>query len=142
MSKVIERKLTEDEFDQLLLEAPVTETRNLKEILGGQAYSYFEKRNLEITGILSGDRPIYFGALLKNSEGKNALWTVVNSRVKEQFSLFKISKRLVHKWAKRRGTIYATMEKINIKNIEWTKRLGFEVAEINNGLITFKLKEV
>ena len=129
-----ERILTKDEFDSLLDSAPESETRNLKRILGSNAYDYLMNNTKEISGIVNS-RPIYFGALSK----ENQLWTIVNSDVKEQFSLYKISKRRVYKWLDKYGVIYATMEKVNLKNILWTIKLGFKKIKEDLTTITFKL---
>ena len=43
-------------------------------------------------------------------------------------------------WGKRYKSIYATMEK-NFVNMKWTKRIGFDVVNIDGNLITFKFKE-
>lgn len=119
-----QRKLTKDELNRLLDEAPETETRNLKHTLSHmkvEPYDYFEKNTKENDGIVSDGRPIYFAAL----SHLNELWTVVNKDVKEQKSLYKISKNQVYQWRRMHGNIYATMEKISEKNMKWTMKMGF-----------------
>ena len=134
------RKLTKDEFNRLFAEAPDTETRNLKAILGEWAYQFFQERSLEQEGLVINKRPIYFGAVAFNRDKETFnLWTMVNSNVREQFTLFKVAKRTVYKWLKKFGVLYATMEKINTKNIEWTKRLGFKTVYEDDRIITLKL---
>ena len=137
-----QRKLTRKEVAELINDAPDTETRNLvayiKE-LNLDAYDFFNIYGIENDGIVSDGRPIYIGILTKNSNREHELWTVVNSNVKEQFSLFKLSKRQVSAWSKKYGNIYATMEKTNPQNIKWTERLGFKRIEESDNLITFKL---
>ena len=132
------RVLTKDEVNRLIKEAPESEVRNLIRIAkkdGKGAYEFLQKHKKEESGIVSKGRPIYMAILSKNNE----LWTVVNSDVKEQFSLFKISKRTVNNWKKKYGMVTAVMEKTNKKNIEWTKKIGFVVGGETKDLIAFIL---
>jgi hypothetical protein len=133
------RPLTEKELLRLVEEAPDTETRNLKFLIK-DIYGFFRDKAIEQEGIIINKRPIYFGAITFNHiRNRFELWTVVNKDVKEQFSLYKIAKRIALHWAKFYGQIYATMEKINLKNIEWTKRIGFIPIQETDRTITLKL---
>lgn len=142
---ILQRKLNHSEMLQLLDEAPETETRNLKRFLfdnNMDAYEFFNKYGVENDGIVINSRPVYLASLMKNNDGEYELWTVVNSNVKEQKTLYKISKQQVHKWKEKYGEIYATMEKVNPKNIKWTQKLGFNIINESDHVITFKLSGV
>ena len=128
------RKLKPNELKQLINEAPASETRFIKEIK--HPYIHFQRAK-EQSGILNS-RPLYFGALMKDGD-RYILWTIVNKNVKQQFSLFKISKRTAQEWAKKYGRIYATMYKGNIKNLQWTKRIGFKPIKEDDETITLCL---
>jgi len=132
------RRLTSEEFKQLITEAPETETVNLRRILGNEAYVFFDIHALDHFGLFSDGRPIYMVALTQMN-GHKELWTVVNSDVREQFSLFKHCKRTLKHWLDKYKEIYATMDKMNPKNIAWTKRLGFRVIEETDQTILFKI---
>ena len=129
------RKLTKQEFNRLLDEAPDTETRNLKRILGNDAYEHFEIMAKAHFGLLSNGRPIYWAVLSKD----NKMWTIVNSEIKEQFSLYKYCKRGIYNWLRMFGKITATMEDKNEKNLKWTMFMGFKIIKKGDGLITLSL---
>lgn len=130
------RKLTEDEFDQLISDAPESETRFIRK--KPYPYIWLNSVALENLGIVINGKPIYLGAIVKNRHTHQPeLWTVVNSNVKEQFTLFKISKRVIHNWLNKYHCIFATMYKDCDKNLKWTQRLGFR--KINDGLDTVTL---
>lgn len=133
------RFFTRYDFNKLLNEALDTETRNLIRItreLNQDPYDFLIDNSLELWGLLINDRPIYLAVLSKNKE----LWTIVNSNVKQQFSLFKYAKRDLYKWLDKYGVIYATMEKVNPKNMKWTERLGFKKLKEDNFTITYILQ--
>jgi hypothetical protein len=134
------RSLTEDELSRLITEAPDTEKRNLLRIIskiGINPFAFFKDKAVENSGIIIDNEPIYFGALT-NSLGKYYLWTIVNGKVKYQYSLFKIAKRMAKNWAVKYGKIYAQMEK-NKKHTEWVERIGFKAIEETKDYITFSL---
>ena len=133
------RPLTKTELDVIIEEAQDSETRNLKRLVR-EPYDFFQRKSVAQNGIVIDKRPIYFGAITFN-QGKERfeIWTIVNKNVREQFSLYKIAKRLSHQWAKTYKEIYATMEKINLKNVEWTKRIGFLPVQETDRLITLRL---
>jgi hypothetical protein len=133
------RVLTKKELNNIITNAVDTETRNLNKIID-EPYEFFKNKAVRQEGIIINGRPIYFYALTFNKpKNRFELWTIVNSDVKEQFSLFKLAKRISQDWIKTYKEIYATMEKVNLKNIEWTKRLGFIPIQENENTITFKL---
>jgi len=134
------RPLTKLEFNQLLEDAPDTETRNLKKICSNidiNSFDFFEQKAIDVEGLVINKRPIYFGAIIKSNNFN--IWTFVNSNVREQFTLYKVAKITSHRWAKKYGEIFATMEKVNPKNIKWTKKIGFKMMKETDKLITFKL---
>lgn len=129
------RRLTRDEVEQLIKDAPDSETRNLKAALidDDMAYAFLDYYGIDHWGLLSDGKPIYMVALTRDENGRHELWTVANKDIKEQFSLYKYCKRSVGGWLEKYGKIYATMEKSNSKNLEWTKRIGFKkVSETTN----------
>lgn len=131
------RKLTKNEFERLLREAPEQETEFIRE--GGLNYEYFEMESLESNGLLNG-RPLYWAALIYNDNFRRLeLWTVVNSDVREQKTLYKGSKQIANEWAKKYGEIYATMDKRLEKNLFWTRKIGFTPIKEKSNLITLKL---
>ncbi len=137
------RRLKKSELKSLLITAPDSETRNLKKYLKENnisAYDFFEEFAVDQSGICSS-RPVYFAALTKSVKGTYEFWTIVNKDIKEIFSLCKISKRILKKWSKQYGSLYATMEKENPKNIEWVYWLGFKKIDENERMITFCYKE-
>jgi len=129
------RRLKREELLRLIKEAPESEARFIKQLK--HPYIYFLKAK-EQSGILTS-RPLYFGALMKDGD-KHILWTVVNKNVKQQFSLFKISKKTVREWADKYGKIYTTMYKGNDKNIRWAERIGFKPIKGDGEVITFALE--
>ena len=136
------RRLKRNEVNRLIKEAPESETKNLKRYLKGitwDAYDFFDNFGIENDGIVIDGRPIYLAVVTKNSNKEHELWTLVNSNVSAQFTLYKISKREVHKWLKKYKAIYATMEKSNPKNLAWTRRLGFKQISEDSDSITFRL---
>ena len=138
-----QRRLTKEELNRLIDEAPDTETRNLKRImnnLGLEPFDFFDKHALDHFGLISEGRPIYV-AVLVNSKGKNEFWTVVNSKVKDIISLCKFCKREIKIWIDKYKEIYATMEDVTPENQKWTKWLGFKELNREGNLITYK-KEV
>jgi len=92
---------------------------------------------VESSGIVVDGRPVYMAHLVY-SEGKYELWTVVNKNVKEQFTLFKESKKKINEWADMYSPIVSMMEDIeeNKPNIAWTKKLGFKEVDRTDNIIT------
>lgn len=136
------RALTEAELVSLMLTAPISEKRNLIEIAYAykeRPYEFLDKRAVEKSGILINGRPIYCGYLTER-KGRYFIWTIVNSNVADQYTLFKVAKRISRNWADKYGVVYATMEKINPKNMFWTERIGFKPIEESDSFITYELK--
>jgi hypothetical protein len=130
------RDFTREEFYELINFAPETETRNLIRIAMGEhkdPYDMLRENSIDAKGMFSDGRLVYIAVLSKAKE----LWTVVNRGVKDQFSLFKNAKKNIDKWIASHGAIYATMEKVNLKNIAWTERLGFKRYRENERTISF-----
>jgi hypothetical protein len=142
---VEQRFPTRQELIELLLSAPESETRYLREATNGyqlDPYQWLIDRAVDKAGLIINGRPVYIGVLTEDILHQYHIWTIVNSDVKEQFTLYKVSKKVLQGWAERYGKIYATMEKVNPRNMEWTKRLGFKVIEEKDNEITFLLERV
>ena len=143
MPKIEQRFPTRRELIELLLNAPETETKYIRRATKGfqiDPYIWLTDRAIDKDGLVIDGKPIYFGVLTKNTLGMLEVWTVVNSDVKEQFTLYKLTKRLLRKWADKYEKIYATMEKINPKNMAWTEKLGFKKIDETENEITFLLE--
>ena len=135
------RRLNREEVNRLIDEAPFSEVKNLRKELvrqGIDAYDFFDKYGIEHFGLVIDGKPIYIAVLIDNGNEKE-LWTVVNKDVKEQYSLYKHSKKGISEWVKKYKTIYATMEKVNTKNLDWTKRLGFKPIIEDDDCITLRI---
>lgn len=143
MKKIEDRPLSKIEINLLLAEAPELETRNLINFLKNSnedAFNFFSTNSVYRFGLIIDNRPIYF-AYITNFDNKYELWTVVNSGVLEQFSLYKYSKRSLKNALKDFSPIYATMEKHNKKNLAWVKSLGFKAIDEDDLLITFMIQK-
>lgn len=137
------RELTEEELKDILMEAPIEETRNLIHFLRAHnlhAFDFFNKNSVFSFGLIANGRPIYFAYIIPNSKGMNELWTVVNSDVKEQVSLYKYSKRSLLYALTLHSPIYATMEKVNEHNIRWVEHLGFQRIFDDGKIVKFMIK--
>jgi hypothetical protein len=133
------RPLTREELSLILKDAPKSETVNLNRLVKNP-FEFFKDNSVNQEGIIINGRPIYFWAItFNNKKNRYEIWTVVNNDVKEQFSLYKIAKKKAIEWSKKYKEIYATMEKFNEKNIEWTKRIGFIPIQDDNNIITLKM---
>lgn len=143
MTCVEDRPLTRIELTLLLAEAPEAEVKNLISYLNDikrDAFDFFNSKAVYQFGLIINERPVYFAYITKLN-GKYELWTVVNSNVHEQFSLYKHSKRSLKKALETFSPIYATMETHNKKNIDWVKKMGFVPMEEMKDLITFKIQK-
>src|SRR3990167_5866745 len=139
-----QRRLTERELNDFVTHAPDTEVRNLFTILSDLCmvpYEFFDTYAIDHFGLLSDGRPLYVAVLTQNEEGKKEFWTVVNSGVKQPFSLCKYCKRELKRWVDKQGDIFATMEKVSSQNRKWTEWLGFRKIEENSETITFKISK-
>jgi hypothetical protein len=138
------RPLNRVEILEVLNNAPDSETRNLKLYLdkyGFNAYEFLNINSVYKYGLIINGRPIYFAYVHKRNKDGYELWTVVNSDVKEQKSLFKYSKINLMNALKEFSPIYATMETENIKNIRWVIRLGFKKIFKDDKNIIFKIEK-
>lgn len=131
------RVLDNSEIEKLIFEAPLSETKFIR-ALNTPPSLFFKNYAIEQKGIVINNKPIYLAAILWYPELRQyALWTVVNKDVKEQFSLYKISKRTILGWGRKYKPLFATMYKDNPKNIRWTERLGFQRYSEDNETIDF-----
>ena len=134
-----QRKLTNDELNRLILEAPDSETRNLFSCMAQLEMTptdFFEQYALDYFGLVANGRPIYVAILTENENNDMEIWTVANSNIYEMMSLCKYAKRGFREWLDKYKRIFATMEDVNTKNIEWTKWIGFKEVERKDGLVT------
>jgi hypothetical protein len=134
-----QRQLTIDEMDRLLTEAPDEERSWMLELskkLNQTPYEIFKRYAFDWDGVVANGRPIYVAGVFFNGF-RYELYTIVTSCVDVQLSLFKCAKRGLTRWIKDLPNIYATMQKSWVKNIEWTKRLGFKVCSETSDTITF-----
>lgn len=137
------RELNREELEEIISDAPLSETRNLIKFLcerKEEAFDYFKNNSVFSFGLVSENRPIYFAYIIQNRKGEYQLWTVVNSDVREQFSLYKYSKKSLMYALTLFGQIYATMEKGNDRNIKWVEHIGFKRIFENEKLIKFMIK--
>ena len=137
IDKVEHRVLTRDELDRLVKEAEPSETEFLRR-LNTDIYKFFRYSSLIQDGLVINDRPIYIAALI---EGVNRVefWTVVNKDTGCIIQLSKHVRNELKKWVESYGTLYATMEKINPKNMKWVEWLGFKILEQDDKYITYKI---
>lgn len=128
-------------MNALLKSAPEIETRGLRDLCSRwdtTPKEFFDLMADELTGLVIDGRPVYLMALVNG-----AVWTVVNSRVREQKTLFSVAKRFARDWARKYKRITATMfSGGNEKNIRWTERLGFKRLSEENGTITFEMEVI
>lgn len=144
MTFIEDRPLNRIEMNLLLAEAPETETRNLVAHLRSANIEAFDLFNQDCCvykfGLIINQRPVYF-AYITNYDGKYELNTVVNDKVREQYSLYKYSKRSLKKALEQFSPIYATMEKHLTRNIKWTEHLGFKKIAEDDTTVTFKIEK-
>lgn len=132
------RPLNGQELDSLIKTAPESETRFIRnscKVLEMTPFKFFEKCAQEQCGIVINNRPIYQGSIIDGE-----FWTVVNSDVKEQFTLYKVAKRKAFEWASKHGPLTAKMYKDNEKNLRWTERIGFKRIAEDENTVTLKLE--
>ena len=138
-----QRRLTKEEIEELIIEAPISETINLQQYLLSveqHPYDFFNNHAIDHFGLLSNGRPIYMAALVPNDDGQQEFWTVVNTDVKETFSLCKYVKRELKRWVQKYGDVWATMTKVRPQNIKWTEWLGFKKYNETDDLVTLLLR--
>lgn len=138
------RPLSRMELNQLLLDAPFMETKNLYQFLEQNDFTSYEFLNNENVvyryGLIINGRPIYMAHIVRNKKDLE-LWTVVTSDVKFQKTLYKHSKLALQEALKQFSPIYATMEKHLTKNLAWTEKLGFKRIFEDDNIVTLKIGE-
>lgn len=138
-----DRPLNREEVYSILETAPDSEVRNLKRFLEKyklDAFNFLNRDAVDSFGLIIDGVPAYFAYLIPCLH-RYELWTVVNSNVKEQFSLFKHSKRKINKVLEKFSPVYAKMEKHNINNINWVTRLGFKKIDEDDKTVLFEIKK-
>lgn len=136
------RELTQEELNDIIMDAPIEETRNLILFLNDRkvsAFDFFKSKSVFSFGLVTNNRPIYFAHIIPNERNEYELFTVVNSHVKEQFSLYKYAKRSLLYALTLFNPIYATMEKINDRNMRWVTHLGFQKIYEDDHIIKFMI---
>lgn len=142
--KIEIRKLMRHELNRLLKEAPLSETRFLRELeieTGIYPYDFFDFKAIENKGLVINDRPIYIACILKDKQNKYIFWTVVTSNVENKITLCNSVRRELKIWLEKYKIIYATMEKINPINMKWVEWLGFIKISEDNNYITYRIGE-
>ncbi|MES1987154.1 MAG: hypothetical protein V4440_03835 [Pseudomonadota bacterium] len=137
------RPLTRVELNLLIAEAPEDETRNLLaycKINNIDVYDFINQNSVYKFGLVIDKRPIYF-AHVKDKQYGYEIWTVVNSDVSQQKTLYKYSKLAVQEALKKFSPIHATMEKHLHKNLKWTERMGFKRIHEDDRIVTLKIGE-
>lgn len=137
LKNIEHRILTEPELRRLIEEAEPTETEFLRK-LNTDIYNFFKYSSIIQDGLVIDGRPIYIAALIKGVN-KIEFWTVVNKDTGCIIQLSKHVREELNKWLVTFGTLYATMEKVNPKNMKWVEWLGFKVFEENDKYITYKI---
>jgi hypothetical protein len=132
------RKLTKTEFYNLLVEADYSETRFISKIF--EPYDFFQSYSIEQSGLVINKKVIYWGALVKLRD-KYELWTVVNQNVKEQFTLYKETKKAIYGWLEKHSPIYATMYQGNEVNKRWVEKMKFKKDSEDERFITYVLNK-
>lgn len=136
-----QRKLSPEELERLILEAPESEKKSLVAVcavLKMTPYELFKRFAFDWDGVVDDGRPCYVAAIMASNK-RFELWTVVNENVK-QIALYRCAKRGLLRWSRYIPEIYATMMKSLVKNIAWTERLGFVPCHETNDTITFVFK--
>ena len=137
-----QRKLSPEELDLLIAEAPESEKHGFMALCDTMKMTpteIFKRYSLDWDGVIINGRPSYVAGIFSNGK-RFELWTIVNSNVKEQISLFKCAKKGIKHWLGYVPELYATMMKSWDKNIRWTERLGFRPCGETMETITFVIK--
>ena len=139
---VEQRQLTQEELDRLIAECEESERQGVVSFCATHKmtpYELFKFCSFDWDGVVVNNRPIYVAGIFNNGH-RFELWTIVNSNVKEQVSLFKATKRGLNRWLGQVHIIYATMMKSWEKNRFWTERLGFKPCSETENTITYVIK--
>lgn len=140
LNNIEHRILREDELDRLIEEAELSETKFLR-VLSIDPFIFFRDYSLIQDGLVIEGRPIYIAALIKNSEGRIEFWTVVNKDTGCIIQLSRHVRNELKKWVSKFGKLYATMEKVNPKNMKWVEWLGFKSISEDDKYITYMIGE-
>ena len=135
------KELNRFELRELIKDAPEWSSGSIKEYAKESnidPYDYFKENAIDQIGFLVNKRPLYFGALIKR-DGKNVLWTIINSDIKHHLFIYKTAKRMVHDWQKLYGTLYSAINLKHKPQIMWTMRMGFKPISKNNEALILKL---
>lgn len=136
-SKIEHRILNREELDILLKESDASETAFLSK-LSIEPFDLFNKYSLIQDGMLIDKRPIYIAALIENN-GKKEFWTIVNSNINCVIILSRLVRDELRKWIKEFGELYATMSKVNEKNMQWVQWLGFNKISETAETVTYRI---
>lgn len=138
LKNIEHRLLTKEELGRLIIEAEPSETKFLRE-LTIEPSRFFKDYSLIQDGLVIDGRPIYIAALIRSNDGKIRFWTVVNKDTGCVIQLSRHVRNELKKWLEMFETMYATMEKVNSKNMKWVEWLGFKSIEENDKYITYKI---
>ena len=138
------RPLNREEVNRLIFEAPEDEVKNLVKFIKEENLNIYDFLNNDKIvykyGLIIDGRPIYLNHVV-NNDGKYEVWTVVNSNVKEQKTLYKYTKMALKEALKNFSPLYATMERHMDNNIRWTEKLGWKKIYEDNEIVTLKIGE-
>lgn len=138
------RPLNRIELYSLIQQAPKDETKNLNKFLKEHdidAYEFLNNSHVVYRfGLIINTRPAYMAHVAQNGNAYE-IWSVVNSEVKEQKTLYKYSKQAIDEALKQFSPIFATMEKTLLKNIAWTKRMGFKQIHEDEKVVVLKIEK-
>lgn len=137
IDKIEHRILNREELEILIKEADPSETKFLRD-MNTDIYKFFKYSSLIQDGLVINGRPIYIAALIRGIKRKQ-FWTVVNKDTGCIIQLSRHVKDELKKWIETFGVMYATMEKINQKNMKWVEWLGFKLLEEDDKYITYKI---
>ena len=138
LNNIEHRILTKEELDILIKEAEPSETKFLRDLTIAP-YDFFKEYSLIQDGLVIEGRPIYIAALVRSDDGKVRFWTVVNKDTGCTIQLSRHVRDELKKWVAQFRSMYATMEKVNPKNMKWVEWLGFKPIEEDNQYITYKI---
>lgn len=138
LENIEHRKLTKEEVERLIQEAEPSETKFLRDA-GVDVYNFFYDHSLIQDGLVINNRPIYIAALIRSSDDKIKFWTVVNKDTGCIIQLSRHVRNELKKWITVFGVLYATMEKVNPKNMKWVEWLGFKVFEQDENYVTYRI---
>ena len=127
-----QRELTKEELEKLLIEAPLSETKFLRD--NNIANFEFFKSGVACQGLVINDNPVYIAMIRQG-----IFWTVVNKDVKEKITLCKYAKKQLLKWVYIFGKLTATMHKDNKENMKWVEWLGFKKIYEDTNIVTYMI---